>query len=129
MADKIRVLLIAPMERPRAITIEHTLENLQNLVGGCIQALYPWEDSVGLVACDDGKFNGSLPNRRLEDFDLIFGPFLIVGLTEDDFGSLNDEMMEKYTNKFAYPEMFFRTADHKIMCFRVGSSELPCVIG
>ena len=41
MAEKIRVLLVEPLERPRLVEVEHTLENLQKLVGGSIQAVYP----------------------------------------------------------------------------------------
>ena len=34
---EIRVLLVEPGEKPKLVTIEHTLENLQKLVGGYIQ--------------------------------------------------------------------------------------------
>ena len=46
------------------------------------------------------------PNRALKDnngrtYDIIFGDFLVTGLTEENFGSLSDELIEKYT-KFFY---------------------------
>ncbi len=37
---EIRALLVGPGEKPRLVTVEHTLENLQKLVGGYIQAVY-----------------------------------------------------------------------------------------
>ena len=40
MAETIRVLLVEPMEKPRLVTVPHTLENLQKLVDGYIQAVY-----------------------------------------------------------------------------------------
>ena len=132
--DTIRVLFVEPMEKPKLINIEHTLESLQNLVGGNIEALYPWDDEVAVISCDEAKMNGSLANRCLEDednnvYDIICGNFLITGLTETDFGGLSDEMAEKYTAKFAHPEMFFRTADKKLVCVKVGSLEQPRVLG
>ena len=133
-ADTIRVLFVEPMEKPKLINIEHTLESLQKLVGGNIEALYPWDDEVAVISCDEAKMNGSLANRCLEDddnnvYDIICGNFLITGLTETDFGGLSDEMAEKYTAKFAHPEMFFRTADKKLVCIKEGSLEQPRVLG
>ena len=34
-------------------------------------------------------------------YDILVGTFLVVGLTEDDFGSLSEEMIEKYTDVFS----------------------------
>ena len=119
--DTIRVLFVEPMEKPKLINIGHTLESLQKLVGGNIEALYPWDDEVAVISCDEAKMNGSLANRCLEDDD--------NNLTETDFGGLSDEMAEKYTAKFAHPEMFFRTADKKLVCVKEGSLEQPRVLG
>ena len=128
--ERIRVLYIAPMEKPKLMTIDHTLEKLQELVGGYIDVMYPWpeSDKVGVIVNDEGKVNGSMPNRCLEDYDVIFGPFVIAGLTETDFGSLSDELAEKYFTKFAHPEMFFTSADNKVMCIKIGSTELPRIV-
>ena len=66
MSDMIKVLLVEPHKHPRLVEIEHTLENLQALVGGYIAASYPWDDLVGLVYDDDGKFKeGNEANRAL----------------------------------------------------------------
>jgi len=52
-----------------------------------------------------GKNNGAkirhfvLTYGRL--YDILVGTFLVVGLTEDDFGSLGDGLLEKYTKFFA----------------------------
>ena len=134
MTNTIRVLFVEPMEKPKLINIEHTLESLQKLVGGYIEAAYPWSDDVAIISCDNAKMNGFHANRCLEDddnnvYDIICGNFLITGLTDTDFGSISDEMAEKYTAKFAHPEMFFRTVDKKLVCIKVGSLEQPRVLG
>ncbi|WP_418445649.1 DUF3846 domain-containing protein [Anaerobutyricum hallii] len=53
-----------------------------------------------------GKTEELTPNRALKDnngrtYDIIFGDFLVTGLTEENFGSLSDELIEKYI-KFFY---------------------------
>lgn len=53
--DKIKVLLVEPEQTPREFEIENTLEVQQQLVGGWIQAVYPWEDPVALVCNEEGK--------------------------------------------------------------------------
>ena len=40
--------------------------------------------------------------------DIYAGDFLVVGLTEDDFGSLTSEQMQKFEEKFHQPQMFVR---------------------
>ena len=82
MSEMIRVLLVEPHKHPRLVEVEHTLENLQRLVGGYIAASYPWDDHVSLVYDDDGKFKeGNEANRVLEDYDVLVGPFFICGIS------------------------------------------------
>lgn len=130
--NTLKLLKITPMEKPEVIEIEHTLENLQNLVGGMIQVVYPWdEDLVGIICNDEGKMKGYQANRLLEDengepYDILCGTFLITGLSEDDFESLTDEMTEKYTEIFKYPEMFTRSVeDGCLYVTRLGKGEPP----
>ena len=128
--ERIRMLEIAPLEAPRLIEVDHTLENLQELVGGTIQALYPWEDLCCILCDDNGKAKGYLANRILEDeegnpYDIIVGTFYICGLTRDDFASIPNDLAEKYTEKYRYPEMFMRTENGHVIMFRLGSGEPP----
>ena len=107
------VLLIKSGMYPQAVKIGSELEDLQKAVGGDIEATYPFDDEVALVVNAEGKFNGSELNRSLktEDgqlYDIIAGDFLVVGLTEDDFGSLSPELMEKFEKHFYQPETFIR---------------------
>ncbi len=130
MAENIRVLLVEPGKKPRLVTVERTLENLQGLVGGYIQVVYPWEDRAGLVCDEDGIANGKPLNRALVDedgnpYDVIKGPFFICGLGEEDFCSLSDEQAEKYAERFRWPEMFLRTPDGGVMWVQEKPGEKP----
>ncbi len=134
MAEMIRMLKIAPLEKPRLIEVPHTLEVLQELVGGTLQAVYPWDkDRVCVLCDDDGKFKGYPANRILEDedgnpYDILVGTFYICGLSQEDFASIPDDLAEKYTERFKYPEMFIRTKNDQVIMVRLGSGEKPKVI-
>lgn len=126
MAELIRVLLVEPGEKPVLITVPHTLEKLQELVGGDLQAVYPWdEDQVALVCSDTGKIDGLAPNRMLEDYDIICGSFFICGLSPENFADISDDMAEKYEKKFHYPEIFLRTMEGHVLDLRIGSGDPP----
>lgn len=95
--SKITVLVVEPEKKPYFKEIDNALESLQREVGGYIQAIYPFEEPVAIVCAECGKLEELPLNRALRDengdiYDIIAGTFLIVGLTEDDFGSLNDEL-------------------------------------
>lgn len=102
---KMTVLLIKPGMEPEVVDIDSGLESLQEAVGGDIAATYPYEDPVAIICNDNGKIMNLPLNRALRDengeiYDIIAGNFLIVGLTEEDFGSLSDELIGKYRSLF-----------------------------
>ena len=110
--NSLTVLVVAPGEKPSVVTIPAGLDSLYNQVGEPIQAIYPFEEPVGIVCNDNGKINGMQLNRALRDdensiYDIVSGTFLVVGLGEEDFCSLTPEQIEKYSEHFAEPEMFF----------------------
>ena len=112
MSD-MNVLLVQPESYPKAVTIGSDLESLQAAVGGNIEVVYPFEDDVGLIMNEEGKIEGLPLNRALRDdqgelYDIIAGDFLVVGLTEDDFGSLTPEQMDKFEKLFHQPECFMK---------------------
>lgn len=131
--ERMKVLLVEPMEKPRVVEIDHTLEEMQRLVGGTIACTYPWEDLVGLIHCDEAIALGYPLNRMLKDengniYDVVPGTFFLAGLTDDGFGSIPDALAEKFTELFRYPEMYMRTLDEHVICIRVGSGEPPIEI-
>lgn len=104
------VLVVEPLKEPYLKTISGSLKSLQKEVGGLIDATYPFEDPVAIVLNDRGELDGLMPNRGLynnngELYDIIAGAFLVTGLTEEYFCSLNAEMAEKYMEKYKVPEI------------------------
>lgn len=107
-----RILMVEPGKEPYATEIEHTLEKMQEIVGGYIQAVYPWKDPVAIVCNDEGKIDGLPLNRSLRNsagkvYDVIAGTFFIVGLSKDDFTDIPVDLMKKYKGMFQHPEVFY----------------------
>ena len=102
--ELIQVVLCEPMKQARIATITNSLASLQQIVGGYIEAVYPFDDPVAIICNEEGKLLGMPGNRRLGGGSVIAGPFLIVGSTEDDFCSLTDSQMEQYSNRFMEPQ-------------------------
>ena len=63
------VLLVSPGEYQREVQVGTELEDLQEAVGGMIECVYPFDEQVGLIVNEEGKFNGSLLNRALYSED------------------------------------------------------------
>ena len=109
----IYVVMVEPGKLAREADIGTELSDLQRAVGGgFIETFYPFEESCVLVCDDEGKLNGSLPNRAIYDEkghveDIIFGPFFICDGSTEEFGSLSEEQVERYKRKFEKPEHFY----------------------
>lgn len=111
--EKLDVLLVKPGMYPQQVQIDSGLTALQQAVEGDIDAAYYFEEPVAIIVNDEGKLNGSELNRAICDqdgniVDIIAGTFLVVGLDEENFGSLSPELMQKFEEKFHQPEMFVR---------------------
>ena len=106
------VLIVEPEKSPRMANITGDLNSLQQVVGGYIEAVYPYDDPVAIVCHEEGKLIGLPLNRKLEDYDIIAGTFIVCGLGEEDFDSLTPELAEKYREKFADPEIFMKMGNH-----------------
>lgn len=109
---KIKALKIEPKKNPVVVEMENTLEELQRAVDGYIEAVYPFEDPVAIIANEEGKLNGLPLNRALKDddgkvYDIIAGTFVLAGCGEDgDFVSLTDEQLNRYEKRFHDAETF-----------------------
>jgi len=107
----IKVLVVEPEKTPYVKEIEPTLSSYQAEVGGYIQAIYPFDEPVAIICNEEGKLNGLDLNRALRDedgviYDIVAGTFLVVGLSEDDFTSLDDAQIKQFSRRFKTPEMF-----------------------
>lgn len=96
--NKIRILVVEPDKEPYEIEINHTLENMQKVVGGLIEFV-ELEDDVDLICNEEGKMNG-LPLNRIIKNDIIAGTFFIAGQCNGDTISLNNKQIEKYKEVF-----------------------------
>lgn len=118
--NTLSVLEVAPGQYPKQIEISNELKSLQKEVGGTIDVVYPFADSVAIVCNDDGKLLSLPMNRALRDehgqtYDVIAGTFLVVGLGEEDFASLSPKLAQKYEEHFHQPETFVKLGSRLVI--------------
>ena len=126
--QELRILLKKVGKEPKIMNIENTLEAKQEIVGGYIECVYlPNDDSVVLICNEEGKLSELPLNRALRGdyggvYDIIAGTFLIVWLGEEDFCSLSDEYIKKFSDRFKTPEKFAEI-DGKIIVIRIENED------
>jgi hypothetical protein len=111
-----KILIIEPMNEPYTKEIDGSLESMQQIVGGLIQAIYPFDHpETALICNDEGKLIRLPLNRALFDkdgniVDIISGTFFLCSAPADseNFESLNDEQIEKYKKRFETLEFYFK---------------------
>ena len=118
--ETMKVLVVEPEKEPYVKEISSGLSSLQKEVGGFIEAVYPFEDPVAIICNEEGKLEGLPLNRALRDedghvYDIIAGTFLIAGLSEDNFCSLNDAQIEKFSALYKTPELFMRLGNRTLV--------------
>ena len=117
-----QILVIEPEHRPEVREIDGSLKSMQDVVGGWIQALYPFDEPVALVCHDEGKLMALPANRGLRDengqiYDIVCGTFFLCGapVDSDHFISLTPEQIKQYQEQFHTPEMFWGV-NGRIVC-------------
>lgn len=119
-----KVLVVEPQKPCRVQEIK-SLADMQQLVGGDIEAVYPFQELVAVVCNADGKLLGLPMNRPLLDkdylpYDIIRGTFFVAGLGQEDFISLTDEQIQRY--KSLYDNM-------QILPVRTAAGEQGRIVG
>ena len=114
MSGKIKVLVVEPMKPCEVREIDGSLETMQAIVGGYIQAVYPYRDEIALICNEEAKlmglpYNRPLTNDRGVPYDIICGTFFLAGQGGEDFVSLTDEQIGRY--KGLYDNMMVLTAE------------------
>ena len=117
------ILLVPPGQQPKKITIDGTLAAMQRIVGGPIQAVYPFEEPVALICHEEGKLLPLPLNRALrsldtgEIYDIVAGDFFLCAAPPDseNFESLTDDQLERYAQIFRTPELFLSGPDGSII--------------
>ena len=108
-----KILVVEPGKHPSTQEIKGDLASMQEVVGGLIQAIYPFEEDVALICNEEGKLLRLPPNRVLRDdkgriYDVICGTFFLCAAPtdSDSFEGLNAEQLDRYAQHF-YPIEFF----------------------
>lgn len=118
-----KILLLEPHESPRQTEIGDCLADMQAMVGGPIEAVYPFDESVALICHEEGKLLNLPLNRALrypetgEIYDIIAGTcFLCAAPYESEqFESLSEEQLARYAKRFERPEEFLNL-DGQLIC-------------
>lgn len=103
-----KILIVEPGKDPRPDEINRSLEAMQKVVGGYIQAVYPFDDYVALICNEEGKINGLPFNRWLVDddtgiaYDYIAGTFFLCAALPDaeHFSDLSPEQFERFVEYY-----------------------------
>ena len=108
-----QVVVVEPKKKPEVREIGDSLESMQKIVGGLIEAVYPFDEPVALIANEEGKLLNLPLNRALRDdegnvYDIISGTFFVCAAAPDSdrFADLTDQEVKTYMERFAMPEMF-----------------------
>lgn len=82
---KMNVIIKEPFGTPQVRNITGNLEDLQKLVGGCIECVYDLDsENISMWCNDEGKLFGLLPNIWIYDRqDILVGTVVFTGNTED----------------------------------------------
>ena len=120
-----KILLILPGKRPVRKEICGSLNSMQEIVGGPIQILYPFQDPVALICHEEGKLlglplNSSLRDDRGQIYDAIAGTFFLCGAPPDSdhLDSIPEELISKYQERFTFPEVFIQL-NGRVVCIPV----------
>ena len=120
---QIKVLKVAPLEKPEVCYLENELSSLQKAVSigadyvGLIEII-DLDEKACILCNEEGKLIGLMPNREIEN-DMICGVFYVTG--QDRAGnltSLTDEQIQYYADMFSHIEYFLRGSDGEIIVLR-----------
>ena len=107
-----QVVVVEPKKKPMVQDINAGLESMQKIVGGSIEAVYPFDEPVALICNEEGKLmnlplNRALRNDAGEVYDIVSGTFFLCAAPPDSdrFAGLTDQQVKTYMERFAMPEM------------------------
>ena len=102
------------------------LEQMQAIVGGLIEPIYPYHEEVAIVCNEEGLINGLPFNRSVPGgYGGVFGTFFICGLGEEDFCSLPPELMERFKKEFKNSEILLGFEGNEAVTLKVSSQPRP----
>ena len=128
--EMMNVIVVEPGQPPYVKAIQTGLESLYREIDtDTVEAVYPFDDPVGLICDENGKLTGKELNRALRDedghiYDVVAGTFLIAGLGKDDFISLTQEQIDKFKDVFKTPEAFI-SVDGRLLVIPMKEDKRP----
>ncbi len=106
------ILVVEPGKVPESKNISGTLKEMQSIVGGYIEAIYPFP-GIALICNEEGWLRGLPGTRGLRDdngevHNILWGTFFLCGAPADgeDFVGLTPEQAEQLKKQFHAPEAF-----------------------
>ena len=114
-----------PYEKEIKDSADH-LEQMQAIVGGLIEPIYPYHEEVSIVCNEEGLINGLPFNRSVPGgYGGVFGTFFICGLGEEDFCSLPPDLMERFKKEFKHSEILLGFDGNEAVTLKVSSQPKP----
>ena len=114
-----------PYEKEIKDSADH-LEQMQAIVGGLIEPIYPYHEEVAIVCNEEGLINGLPFNRSVPGgYGGVFGTFFICGLGEEDFCSLPPDLMERFKKEFRNSEILLGFEGNEAVTLNVSSQPKP----
>lgn len=101
-----RILLIRDKANPVLRDVLHDLYIFQQLVGGRIEVVEPFDDNVVLVCDESGRNKGKPVNRVINDRMDVCGDFFLCGHDGEGLSDFPLELKEKYTSLFMLPILY-----------------------
>ena len=100
------VLVVEPGFLPYEKEI-NGLSDMNKIVGGPIEAIYPFKENVAVVCNATAKNQNMEFNRSIleRSYGGVFGTFFVCGLGEESFISLTPEQMRIYMERFKQAEI------------------------
>lgn len=114
-ANAIYVILLEPGKAAKAVLLNNTQEDMQQLVGGPLEVI-PLPGGGNLIRNEEGKSLSLPPNRALKDdtgkvVDVLVGTCLICASNDDKLTSLTSAQMRHYKKEFQYPQKIVRRSN------------------
>ncbi len=114
-----------PYEKEILDSADH-LEQMQAIVGGLIEPIYPYHEEVAIVCNEEGLINDLPFNRSVPGgYGGVFGTFFICGLGEEDFCSLPPKLMERFKKEFKNSEILLGFDGNEAVTLKVSSQPKP----
>lgn len=106
-----QVLVVEPNKNPVIMDVDDSLDSMQKLVGGHLEVVCPFKDSVVMVCNEEGKLKGLPSNKIICDsdgkcLDIVVGTFFLAGKGEDEFIDFPTDLLDKYISLFSKKKIF-----------------------